>query len=368
MAEFYIKKLTITGSGKEPAIVDFSQGFNIVFGPSDTGKSYIAECIDYMLGAKNIRFDANTGYNTFTLLVATDKGDVTMTRKRDKPTITVSSKRADVESGEYTAKWAKGSKKDDISDVWLRLMGITENHEIIKNNRRDKIRLTLRQFSHIFLIKEEAVHQEKSLIAPTQNVNETAAFSALYFLITGDDFAGTTPKEEKRIREARKKAVIDYMNSRLAAFADKKNVLAELPSADPEELQAEIDRMVDELDETERQIGSAIARSQTFMQEIYDLSGELSECNTLDAHFKELHSQYTADIRRAELIVDGDTHRQGIEGNKKCPYCDNEMPPRKLQSHAVATKGSIENTQGKLEDLIAAQATSKPSVVILCGR
>jgi len=89
--------------------------------------------------------------------------------------------------------------------VWLRLIGIIENHEIIKNSRRDKIRLTLRLFSHIFLIKETAVLKEGSIIAPIQNTVESATFSSLYFLLTGEDFADSTPKEEKKIREAKKR-------------------------------------------------------------------------------------------------------------------------------------------------------------------
>jgi hypothetical protein len=309
-----------------------------------------------LFGAKDIRFDGNTGYDTFTLFVSTGKGDITLERKLNKTSIRVSSRRPDIESGECTAKWQKGSKKDDISDVWLRLMGIAENHEIIKNSRRDKVRLTLRLFSHIFLVKEELVLQEKSLISPVQNTVEPAAFSALYFLVTGEDFSDTTPKEEKRIREARKKAVIDYMNSRLAMFADKKAALAELPASDPGELQTEVELVVEELGEIDRQIAVAIGRSKALMQQAYELSGELSECNTLDAHFKDLQSQYTADIRRAELIVDGEAHRHGIEDNDTCPYCESKMPPRKVKSHAASTKGSIETTKGLLLDLIIAQA------------
>ena len=46
MDRFFIKKLIITGKGKEPSVIDFDAGLNIVCGPSDTGKSYIVECID----------------------------------------------------------------------------------------------------------------------------------------------------------------------------------------------------------------------------------------------------------------------------------------------------------------------------------
>ena len=41
MADFYIAKLRISGDGKETSVVDFTEGLNIVCGPSNTGKSYI---------------------------------------------------------------------------------------------------------------------------------------------------------------------------------------------------------------------------------------------------------------------------------------------------------------------------------------
>ena len=319
MADFYIKKLTITGSGKEPAVVEFSKGLNIVFGPSDTGKSYIAECIDYMFGADKIRFDPNTGYDTFQLLIASAKGNVTIERKLGKTNLTVTSGRQDVTSGEYTASWRKGSKRDDIGDVWLRLMGIKENHEILKNSRRDKIRLTLRLFSHMFLIKEKSIFQETSIIAPIKKTVEPAAFSALYFLITGEDFADSTPKEEKKIREAKKKAVIAYINTQLSDFAKKKAALTGLPSADIDYLQVQVERMIDELEETERKIAAAVSRSKSLLTEIYALSGELSECNSIYTQFQALRTQYSADIRRLELIVDGEIHSHDIEGKRLVP-------------------------------------------------
>ena len=43
--------MALTGPGKEPAEVTFRRGLNVIAGPSDTGKSFIAQCIDYALGS-----------------------------------------------------------------------------------------------------------------------------------------------------------------------------------------------------------------------------------------------------------------------------------------------------------------------------
>lgn len=59
----YIKKLIVSGGGKEPSVLEFDEGLNIICGPSNTGKSYILECIDYLFGSDKIRFDRSTGYN-----------------------------------------------------------------------------------------------------------------------------------------------------------------------------------------------------------------------------------------------------------------------------------------------------------------
>lgn len=80
MDRFYIKKLTVTGQGKEPSIITFGKGLNIVCGPSDTGKSYIIECIDYIFGGSTIPIDPKEGYDCVKMIVETSQGTVTAER------------------------------------------------------------------------------------------------------------------------------------------------------------------------------------------------------------------------------------------------------------------------------------------------
>ena len=50
---FYIKKLELEGNEVELATIDFFKGLNVIVGPSDTGKTFIFQCIDYMLGSSH---------------------------------------------------------------------------------------------------------------------------------------------------------------------------------------------------------------------------------------------------------------------------------------------------------------------------
>lgn len=46
-----LKKLILTGNGKQDAVIDFNEGLNVIAGASDTGKSFAFECINFILGS-----------------------------------------------------------------------------------------------------------------------------------------------------------------------------------------------------------------------------------------------------------------------------------------------------------------------------
>ncbi len=77
MKGFRLAQLVVTGSGKPDATIDFRPGFNILTGPSNSGKSYIVECIDYALGAEMLPgegIDEGKGYEVVFLEIITHSG------------------------------------------------------------------------------------------------------------------------------------------------------------------------------------------------------------------------------------------------------------------------------------------------------
>ena len=49
---FRLRFLGFFGPQKPPATVTFGYGLNVIYGASNTGKSFIVEAIDFMLGGK----------------------------------------------------------------------------------------------------------------------------------------------------------------------------------------------------------------------------------------------------------------------------------------------------------------------------
>ena len=71
----------MTGPGVESSSVELEKGINILWGASNTGKSYIAECIDYMMGSTESRLDDSKGYDTVRMELVVDDRPLTMIRK-----------------------------------------------------------------------------------------------------------------------------------------------------------------------------------------------------------------------------------------------------------------------------------------------
>ena len=77
-----IESLAFHGPENEPAIVTFNTGLNVIYGASDTGKSFVVETIDFMLGAKGplTDFKESSGYDR--ILLAISSGDESFTIAR----------------------------------------------------------------------------------------------------------------------------------------------------------------------------------------------------------------------------------------------------------------------------------------------
>ena len=64
-----IKSIEVVGENVRPAVLYFSKGLNVVAGPSNTGKSYLIECIKFALGASAVPkpIKESKGYNNVIL-------------------------------------------------------------------------------------------------------------------------------------------------------------------------------------------------------------------------------------------------------------------------------------------------------------
>lgn len=348
MNNFFIKKLIISGAGKTDSTIELSRGCNIIYGPSNTGKTYIVKCINYLFGSDENPIDATIGYDCITLIIETVNGLIKLSRKLNKKKIEVTSTDSNIESGTYQLS---GKYEKTLNSLWLRLIGIKEQHSIIKNEQFEKQSLTWRTFIHMFFLSEQRIIEEKSILLPvTPNAN-TAAISAFLFLVNGNDFGDITPIEDKKIKEAKKSAVVTYINRELSKLADRRGELVEtLASNKSVDLNEEISKLIDEISSKEAAVTDAIRRNQQLLKELSDVNEQLAESNCLFSSYQELKSQYNSDIDRLSFIVDGEANRN-IEYDSKCPFCDGHVMVKSNPNYIEASKAEYKKISLQLKDL-----------------
>ena len=362
---FYIEKIIVTGSGKTDSIIELSNGVNIIYGPSNTGKTYIVKCIDYMFGSEREPIDISTGYQYIKIIVRTQCGTITMSRKIGENKIEVSSNDNNVPSGKYATKASRTNYDKTINSVWLSLIGINDLHLVISNENYKKQILSWRTFSHMFMLTETKIISEYSAILSGRDTSNTAVIASLIFLLSGQDFAETETKDTKEIKEAKKNAVKAYINKELFRLSERnQELLAQLKENPNIDIAVEIEKIMVEISTNEKRINSSIEENQKILAQLYEKNENLSECNVLLNRYEELTTQYDADLKRLNFIVDGEANLNA-SFSTHCPFCDGEVVVKKNQNYIDAAKSDYKKIKLQAKDLESASKELRSEKLIL---
>lgn len=333
MSRFYLKKLSIFGQDKTPSYFEFTEGLNIICGVSDTGKTCILKCIDFVFGSKDKEpIPIAHGYEEVELLIKTDNGSITLKRTIGKTKTQLISNDPNFISGDLN--------QSELGVQLLPLIGITNNPSIIRNSRYEKQRLTWRTFMHSFLISEEEVFQTAPILINKESTAKTSSLSALIYLISALDFDSITPQEDKKIKEARKKAVENYIYKEISNLESRNNELNSLLNDFAEDdSQLVINQLTGELSEIEKEISKQIKEKNSILGQILEKQDQLAECNIQLKNYSEFKSQCISDIERLGFIIDGENNIRKTPELEKCPYCENPIPHKHQESYTeVANK------------------------------
>jgi energy-coupling factor transporter ATP-binding protein EcfA2 len=204
---FYFKKLTASGPNKKDAEIKFEKGLNVLTGPSNTGKSYILQCLNYMLGSldppKSIP-EAN-GYNLMRAEMGTFDDQVfTLERKfaNDYSDKYMMLYKPDSQTGQSTSQFlhVRYSKNQaNVSSFLLGLLNITEKNLISSEKYHDTKGLSFRDLARFCIVDETRMTADKSPIYYDDLEDKTLNKSLFRFVLTGEDDDGTSRIERPEI-------------------------------------------------------------------------------------------------------------------------------------------------------------------------
>lgn len=378
MSRFYIKSIGASGPKVEYSQVMFDAGVNILHGPSNSGKSYVISCINFMFGASEVPFTrASTGYDTIHMTMESMDGrsvqmkrrivDDTKGKKNDvgENSVSVTSNFEEIGSYDYSIS------KMEYSDMLLKLMGIEERHQIISTQAFVQQNLTNRSFLHSFFIDEDNIYEKIPAFDVPRHSKITACLTALHFLFTGEDLHEIVPdesKKERELKEAKKNAVIIYINEKIQDLTKKRGVLEEeLAKVDDADVESKMEATLEEIASIERQIYEATEQSRKLMEEIFAVSSKLEEATYLRDRYKALRTQYNSDMKRLRFIIDGEEKATQRKKVVKCPFCDSSMQdkPEQRIAYAQASRVELDRIVLQLDDLKEAEKDIQQEIRVL---
>lgn len=355
MGQIKLKKLIATGSNKNTSEIVFGKKLTIIAGPSDTGKSCIYKCIDYILGAKNdddhAPFDESDGYDTIQLILSSSFGDISLKRKQGTNITEVFCENQEIESGEYVLNECKSNTKT-INKLMLKLLGLKENLQIPKNADGDPVAFTWRTLKKTFLIDEDRADKPKSILL--QQNGETTYLASLIYFLTGDTLESYIRKDEsEEIKKAKRNAVIAYISSHKNEMTKKKELMeAKLKEKgiDNESLESIIEQLNNQILKINDEINALTSESASISANLLSLQRKNQKNEIVYSKYGELKEQYQKEINRLTFIVNNEVSLSN-QTTRKCPFCDHKMEAKNTQSYIETARVELQNVINNLNEL-----------------
>lgn len=354
---FFIKKLIIETAGAISSI-EFTPGVNIITGPSNTGKSLVLNCIDYMMGARKHRFDKNFNMQKIQLDLDVDGKLLSISRKIDSTKFDVASNVVDIEDGVY---YSSVNAKMSINNLWLKLMNLSENVKILGTKTGKIQALTLRSFCHLICINENCISTEDSILKQPRGIAQGVGIPVIAMLLyfaTNTSYLANESVEDKKINNACREAVIKFVDRGIAYLKQHKSTYTCVKLKNtPEELRENINQIVDEIGAAQGILDKTLYLCQQVGDNINQVNIQLSEDEVLIDRNRHLLTQYQSDIKRMTFMAEGDFLTRNSKIRKKCPFCDNEVliyPHRNIIENLVVESEKIKM---KIKDLLSVQET-----------
>jgi hypothetical protein len=307
-----LRHLVFTGAQREKAQLEFSDGLNLVYGASNTGKSFALKAIDFMLGGTEQLPDIEeragydkvllgftiTGVNDFTLARAVNGGPYRL----HTGLVTVDDPLAKIQ---VLAPTAKTKSKNNLPRFLLEHLGFSEK-KLAKTVFGEKENLSFRELSIFSLVDEISIQSERSPVnSDLGPVKETKEKSLFRLLVTGsDDAAVIAVANEKTFATSKATRIevvqelLDRVDARLGAdFSERTQLPLQF-----ERLNESLNKIQSEYTAAQQSVRGLISEKRELTIEIPTISQRSDEIEVHLQRFSQLDLIYKSDIARLDSL------------------------------------------------------------------
>jgi len=321
--------LSYHGPFRKAAVVTFKPGMNVIYGASNTGKSFIVDTIDFMLGGKGPLRDIpeRVGYKHVLLAMESTEGEqFTLARAVDGGPFVLYdglfSEEMPVEEGTALADQHNEKRVDNLSAFLLEKLGLA--HKRVRRNKKgDTNSLSFRNLARLVVINEEEIIQQRSPLSDGgYGMGDTANTSVFKLLLTGVDDTSLAVARTRSPEDQTRDAQISLLDQLIADYRKQVKNLA-----GSEELQDQLDRLEGAMEGQSEQLAiseasfrKASTDRRDIAKRVEDGRNRLAEITVLLERFTLLGAHYRSDIARLEAIAEAGT-LFGALGQVNCPLC-----------------------------------------------
>ena len=322
-----IRKIAFSGAGIMSEL-DFVNGLNLVYGASNTGKSFATKAIDYMLGGSRLLPDISERrpYERAWLGLSTPDGDVMLSRALAggnfavRPGLTIPQDGAE----DVRVLGAKHDHTDEanLSQFLLGQVGLRGKRVAVDTNGK-KRSLSFRDISRFCIVDETTIQSEGSPIQTNSPLTQTAERSAFKLLLTGIDDSAIVEVVDSRSFKSSTSAQIEMLDDMLAAVdAEVKNGFADSEGLKEQNdcLEATFAAAQADLEAAQGSIRDLLERKRSLGLEVSMATARLDDIDLSLERFAQLASVYVSDIQRLEAL-DEAGFLLTLGGGRDCPLC-----------------------------------------------
>lgn len=385
-APLQLRFIRFLGPEREPTDYTFTSGLNILWGASDTGKTFLALAIDFMLGAGSLKdIPERVGYDRVLLGITADGRDYTLQRSIDGGSF----KRFDGllvdppnDKKAYKLLSAVHTVKNfnNLSHWLLQQIGLDNKDILWSAASGEKRSLGFRALAHLCVIPYPKITQASSPLYDGQYQDQTREYGVFKLLLTGIDDSALTEEiaaEIEAVTPAIKPPVRpEVLEQMIFGYEEELAMLTD----NPDELDAEetaIEEALEKLQEAFDAMEGRISQTSQKRKEVYDRHSQLgvrrNEISELQDRFKLLDAQYTNDIKRLVAIEESGQLfilREAItcplcgakpDGQNHDAACDGNVTA--VAQAAAAEIAKIRTLQAELQDTVAALTKELTEVI-----
>ena len=347
---FELRELRLCGPAVPHAQLAFTTGLNVIEGASDTGKSYVISCIDFLLGAKDSpeEIPEARGYDVGYLVIQARGADEQFTLKRALVGGQIGLYRGPLEKAltvddrAWEALGVTAKARESVSGFLLELCGLADKR--VRSDGYGKTQaVSFRVLAKALIVDEQRIIAKRSPLYGTQRTGDTAAENTIRLLLTGVDDSQIVQPEDRKVaagRLAGKKEVVQ------ALMEQDEATLEELIGEDSpiEHDLAELDRALAELSARSSAALADLREAETKRRQVWgerrDAEERLRDLEGMLARAELLGQHYASDLRRLEAMAES-AHVLGHYSEDPCAYCGAE-PEHQNHGDGAALQKTIE--------------------------